>query len=165
MVLSPLAIANAPGARRGVTVYRPGAMARPVAPTARTNGPRAGAATRPRGGADWGSIKERVLTTEAAQKHQQKKAEDEAAEDQPLLGKGLGMILGNPIVSNVLKPLGALGMLGRGVTYGVEQVAEATEDLPTWTKFMGPPGQVLAGIDLLVDTERTARTTARSTRR
>jgi len=160
MVLqSPLAIANAPGSRRGVVVYRPAAQQRQApAPTRRTNGPSRGAATRRTGQVDWNAVKQEVLSTETAQAFQQKKAqkeaEDEAYENTPMWGKGLGIVLGNPIARNVLKPLNALGTLGRGVVYGIEEAAEGMEDAPDWLKrvvSMTPAAPILNA----VDTERT----------
>ena len=109
---------------------------------------RAAAAAGVRGpGVNWSGLAEKVLSTESAQRQRQqaveKQAKDQAYEDAPWYGKGLGMVLGNPVSKAILTPLNYLQTLGRGVTLGVEEFAE---NAPEWAQ--GP-------ISSVVDTERT----------
>ena len=61
---------------------------------------------------------------EKAQQKAQQVAEDAAWDDTPWYKKGLGVVLGNPLVSNFLKPLSVLGVPGKAVTLGFEEIVE-----------------------------------------
>lgn len=119
--------------KRGpVTVYQPGGFVKRGPVRQQAPPPREMSRSQERDEVpppDWDRIVRKVASSPAAKK----KAEDaakkayEAANPPGLkdqLGKGLGILVNNPVTKAVLMPLNMLGMGRRGIEFGIEQFAE-----------------------------------------
>jgi hypothetical protein len=86
-----------------------------------------------RGQSPWEGLYERVTSSPAYAPNVEatKQAEIQAQEDLPWWKQGLGMVFANPVVSNIIKPLGAFQIPQRAITLGIEELASALGHEPS----------------------------------
>ena len=83
-----------------------------------------------------------------------RKQQEQAEQDQGLFGKGLGVLIGNPLTRNILKPMSLFALPGRAVVAGFE---EAVKGLPEdWERRIEAVTRMAPGALEGVDEERNA---------
>jgi hypothetical protein len=141
--MATIAAGGAP--RRGVQVFMPGQAAPTAAPQRRSLQPL-------RGGTDWRRIAARSAAAPETQEQQAKRQQEE--EEPGLFGKGLGVLIGNPLTRNVLKPMSLFALPGRAVVAGFEEGVKALPE--DWERRIEALTRMAPGALEGVDEERQA---------